>query len=296
MAGILNEGTLTLTNTTVTENGDFGIINSLGATMMLAGCTISDNPRGIGNWQSTLALTDSTMSNNEDFAISHDGGEVLITNSTVSFGEGSSGVHSNRGSSAMTVINSTFRANGVLAGPAISVEDDSPPVKIAATVVDGACAGDITSDGYNTESPGDTCGFDQPTDQVNVSADDLKLGELANNGGPTMTQALGADSVAIDHIPAVDCEVAKDQRGQPRPETGGTMCDVGAFEVQPIPPEGCLQTGGTVLPRSCCQAVESFPNTCAIGACGCAPDASHEVAICMCPTDTCFDGESCVAQ
>jgi hypothetical protein len=24
-----------------------------------------------------------------------------------------------------------------------------------------------------------------------------------------------------------------DQRGEPRPETGGTMCDVGAFEVQP---------------------------------------------------------------
>jgi hypothetical protein len=23
-----------------------------------------------------------------------------------------------------------------------------------------------------------------------------------------------------------------DQRGEPRPETGGTMCDIGAFEVQ----------------------------------------------------------------
>jgi hypothetical protein len=46
-----------------------------------------------------------------------------------------------------------------------------------------------------------------------------------------MTHALGAGSVAIDHIPAVDCEVDVDQRGQPRP--GGTLCDVGAFEVQP---------------------------------------------------------------
>ena len=38
-------------------------------------------------------------------------------------------------------------------------------------------------------------------------------------------------SVAIDVIPADMCEVNTDQRGEPRP--GGTMCDVGAFEVQP---------------------------------------------------------------
>jgi hypothetical protein len=302
MAGIRNDGTLTLTNTTVTENGDFGIIN-FRATMTLAGCTISDNPRGILNNDSTLALTDSTMSNNEELAIDNDG-EVLITNSTVSFGEGSSGVHSNRGLSAITVINSTFRANGVLAGPAISVENDSPPVKIAATVVDGECAGDITSNGYNIESSGDTCGFDQGTDQTGVSADDLKLGPLADNGGPTMTHALEAGSVAIDVIPADMCEVDTDQRGEPRfvglpfgpLEPVGDGCDVGAFEVQPPAAESCTQSGGTVSTALCCQAVESFPNTCAIGACGCAPDASHEVDVCICPTNTCFDGESCVTQ
>jgi hypothetical protein len=172
---------------------------------------------------------------------------------------------------------------------------------LANCLVLGDCTGDIaiTSDGYNIESPGDTCGFDQQTDQVGVTAQQLNLGELADNGGPTMTHALLTEptvSVAIDHIPAVDCEVTEDQRGQPRPERGGTMCDVGAFEVQPIPAEGCLQSGGTVSTGLCCRAVESFPNTCTIGACGCAPDASHEVAICICPTNTCFDGESCVAQ
>jgi len=36
-------------------------------------------------------------------------------------------------------------------------------------------------------------------------------------------------SVAIDVIPEADCDVATDQRGEPR----DTMCDVGAFEVQP---------------------------------------------------------------
>jgi hypothetical protein len=29
------------------------------------------------------------------------------------------------------------------------------------------------------------------------------------------------------------CEVTEDQRGEPRPETGGTLCDVGSFELQP---------------------------------------------------------------
>jgi hypothetical protein len=49
--------------------------------------------------------------------------------------------------------------------------------------------------------------------------------------------ALLPGSVAIDVIPEAACvdadgePLTEDQRGEPRP--GGTMCDVGAFEVQP---------------------------------------------------------------
>jgi hypothetical protein len=52
-----------------------------------------------------------------------------------------------------------------------------------------------------------------------------------------MTHALLPGSVAIDQIPAVDCEVTTDQRGFPRPAgtTDPKRCDVGAFEVQPEP-------------------------------------------------------------
>jgi hypothetical protein len=105
---------------------------------------------------------------------------------------------------------------------------------VANSLIDGRCGtGDITSNGYNIESPGNTCGFDQGTDQVNVSLDDLKLGPLQDNGGPTMTHALGAGSAAIDHIPTVDCEVDEDQRGVSRPQ--GDACDVGAFELEVAP-------------------------------------------------------------
>ena len=67
----------------------------------------------------------------------------------------------------------------------------------------------------------------------------LKLGPLQDNEGPTQTHALLPGSFAIDVIPEEECVDANgeplttDQRGQPRPETGGTICDVGAFEVQP---------------------------------------------------------------
>lgn len=89
----------------------------------------------------------------------------------------------------------------------------------------------VTSSGYNVDSPGDTCGFEQLTDLVEVAGP--ILGPLQDNGGPTETHALLPGSVAIDVIPEADCQVDTDQRGEPRPETGGTLCDVGAFEVQP---------------------------------------------------------------
>ena len=44
-----------------------------------------------------------------------------------------------------------------------------------------------------------------------------------------MTHALLPGSVAIDVIPADLCEVDEDQRGFQR----GSICEVGAFEVQP---------------------------------------------------------------
>ncbi|MCB0133230.1 MAG: hypothetical protein KDD78_20345, partial [Caldilineaceae bacterium] len=50
---------------------------------------------------------------------------------------------------------------------------------------------------------------------------------LADNGGPTMTHALTADSPALDAARADACP-ATDQRGVARPQ--GAACDAGAFE------------------------------------------------------------------
>lgn len=94
--------------------------------------------------------------------------------------------------------------------------------------------GDIVSNGYNIESPGETCAFDQVTDQTEKTAEQLNLGLLANNGGPTMTRQPGdGDSgeggAAIDQIPQADCGVTTDQRGQTRPAgPDPKRCDVGS--------------------------------------------------------------------
>ena len=60
--------------------------------------------------------------------------------------------------------------------------------------------------------------------------------------------------------------------------------------------QGCLTSGGTVTSAMCCAATNDFPDTCAIGACGCAPAASHEVRACDCGAGSCFDGSGCVRQ
>jgi hypothetical protein len=60
--------------------------------------------------------------------------------------------------------------------------------------------------------------------------------------------------------------------------------------------QGCLNSGGTVASAMCCADTGDFPDACADGACGCAPDASHQVRVCTCGAEKCFDGGGCVSR
>jgi len=231
-----NRGDLTLTRTII--SGNVGGVRNDGGRLTLVNSTVLGDSAAVDS-SGSLTLINSTVSN------VHAHGTFTMTSSTVSgalnfFGQGTvtnstlsppGGISLGSGSS-LTVINSTLRGelyfvkgcsellltNSIVSGPA---------------GCDG-CVSFITSNGYNIESPGDTCGFDEGKgDKFNVSADDLKLGPLQDNGGPTMTHKPGPGSAAIDHIPGDACDLTEDQRGQPRPETDGTMCDVGSVEVQP---------------------------------------------------------------
>ena len=189
--GIENDGTLTLTDVTISDN-EQGILNPGGVGILtMTNCTVSGNtgarPGGGGVWNSaTLTMTNCTLSGNTGGNIVFEGGTVTMTNTLVD-------------------------------GACVDVEE---PV--------------VTSNGYNIESPGNTCGFDPDgTDLVNVP--DAMLGPLQDNGGPTRTHALEG-TVGVDVIPEADCEVTTDQRGLPRPAgPDPKQCDVGSFEVQPAP-------------------------------------------------------------
>ena len=273
-AFISNDGTL------VATNGDFSGVHiaNFGAvsvdTTMFSGASTATRPyvlSGIYNnvEDGTVMLTNSTVSGSEISGIGNVG-TMTIGNSTISgngLSLGDGGGIDNRGT--MTVTNSTVSGNtgrfgaGIFAisgtlvlrsttvsgnaatsqGASIYNGSNGSMITVTNSLIDGDCVTmglPFASSGHNIESPGDTCGFDQPSDQVDLGSQALELGPLTSNGGPTATHALGAGSVAIDHIPAGMCldadgaPLLEDQRGEARP-SGGSMCDVGSFEVQADP-------------------------------------------------------------
>jgi hypothetical protein len=70
--------------------------------------------------------------------------------------------------------------------------------------------------------------------------------------------------------------------------------DVGpAFDAL-SPAALCTTTGGTVSSSLCCNSATDFPNSCATGACGCAPEYSHTISTCNCATGCFLPGYGCV--
>ena len=246
-AGMLNAGTLILTNSAVTDNtgDDFGggIYNT--GTLTLADSTVSDNVLlgsntsggGGGIFSSgTMTLTRTTVSGNS--TIGRGGGiygadpTITLKNSTVSgnIALNGGGIFNRFGtvnliSSTLTDNTATDNGGGVWNfGGTTSLRNTIVSGNTAATPSDD-CAGSITSLGHNLAGDA-SCAL--------LSAGDLNstnplLGPLSDNGGPTMTHALLSGSPAINAVPVASCTVSTDQRGVPRPQ--GADCDIGSFEV-----------------------------------------------------------------
>ena len=91
---------------------------------------------------------------------------------------------------------------------------------------------------YSLVESAGTTPITQETAGTNVLGQDPQLGALADNGGPTLTQAPGASSPAVDRGKAFG--VQGDQRGSTRPvddggvanAAGGDGSDIGAVELQ----------------------------------------------------------------
>ena len=76
----------------------------------------------------------------------------------------------------------------------------------------------------------------------------------------------------------------------------GSAGNAGASGSGNDPSTDCIQSGGVVTTALCCASASDFPNTCAIGACSCAPSSSIDVLFCQCAQGSCFDGTSCVSE
>ena len=215
--GITNYGTMSITDSTVTNNQVFfggGGIDS-GGTLTITGSTISGNvasgqhdgqPFGRGGGLSgMMTLTNSTISGN--FASLSGGGLEgggVIKNCTVS-GNGNGGISTSGIDIGNTILNNNSGAN-----------------------IDGTA----TSLGYNISSDDGGGSLTGPGDQINT---DPMIGPLQNNGGPTLTHALLPHSPTINAgDPNFTPPPFSDQRGSPFVRVFNGRIDIGAFEVQPL--------------------------------------------------------------
>lgn len=219
--GIYSEGTLTITNSTVSGNSSYqgaGVQND--ATATITGSTISGNTGlgfggGIDN-NATLTITNSTFSGNSATGgggISN-GGTTLNASFVTLSGNSASYAGGNLYNSGTAVVKNSILANGT----------------------GGNCntGGTLTSQNYNLSDDASCTTFNQSNDINGVSAQ-LNAAGLASNGGLTKTIAPLGSSPAIDVIPVSSCvdtngnAVTTDQRGTARPQ--GPQCDIGAVEL-----------------------------------------------------------------
>ena len=202
----------------------------------------------------TAATSGGAVFNEDSFPIFNN---VLFSGNTATGDFGSGGGMSNSYSSP-TLTNVTFSGNSAVYYGGGIVNDDSSPTLTNVTFV-GNSAGNgggmanlfagtkpvVTNSILWGNTPDQI--FNQPLSTVtitysdvqggwagtgNINADPL-LGPLSDNGGFTLTHALGEGSPAIDAGNPSNCP-AIDQRGFPRPVDGdgvdGPRCDMGAFE------------------------------------------------------------------
>ena len=77
--------------------------------------------------------------------------------------------------------------------------------------------------------------------------------------------------------------------------------DVTPADAAPEPPADavttrCLQTGGLLTERACCQTASALPSTCASGTCDCPPEDAKVVPYCECGS-LCIDPQlGCIDQ
>ena len=130
-------------------------------------------------------------------------------------------------------------------------------------------------------------GHGEDADAADMPGDPDAVDELSPEG-----DVPAEDLTAED--PRVEDPVEEDPMDVPA-EEAEDLPDVIPDHADDFDPEqACLDSGGTVDTMDCCLTVDDFPNLCLEGPCGCAPEYSHEIRVCLCGTGECFNGTTCV--
>ena len=247
--GIYNTGTLTVQNSTVsnnsaTSNGG-GIYNT--GTLTVQNSTVSNNSTtsGISNGGGIYSTTSNDFTTNftllrnstlcGNTAITRGGGlynfngQTTVESCTVTANTAPSGSGSGIASFGDTLTRTPV-SNSIVAG-------NRGPGGASGTDVDSlfSSTNSFVSNGYNLIGDGKATGaFNKTGDQVIGDSGDPKLGPVQDNGGPTQTIKLLAGSPAINagSNALIPSGLTTDQRGSGFPRIKGGTVDIGAFEVQ----------------------------------------------------------------
>jgi hypothetical protein len=229
---IANDGTLEMTNVSFIHDGAAigGALFSRGGTITANGVTFEDDggfdfdggavflyESGSTTFTNTTIVGSGTSSTIGG-GIDNDGATLTLTNDTLS--------DNVRGSLETDVGGRTSVQNTIIGS---GFSDDGLNLDCVAAGKEtnaGATTGEaVTEDlGNNIDQDG-ACGLDAAGDKSGVNPE---LAPIADNGGPTPTEALLHGSPAIEAGNDAACP-ATDQRGIARPQ--GAHCDIGAFEA-----------------------------------------------------------------
>jgi hypothetical protein len=251
-----------VSDSTIRDNdADYGlgVFNGIRSTLTVRDSTIDGNTNpallfsGGGLYNAgTAEITESAITKNLNAAGGgiYNSGTLGLTNVTLSgngAGELGGGIQ-NAGTVTLnyvTMVDNSSLDDSSISSFAGSVTVSNSVLQARFDIDPHPCVG-ITSLGHNISDHA-TCA-PAPSDLL-LDEDELLLGPLADNGGPTQTHALLAGSPAIDAADDATCPAA-DQRGVGRPIDGDgdgvAVCDIGAYEVAEPGPEGTPSP--TVLP------------------------------------------------